>query len=376
MSNDSQIDRKAEREKFREYRRTRDPKLREELIVANCALAERIARHFAASGEPLEDLTQEAYIGLIKAVDQFNPDRGVQFNTYATHVITGHLRHYLRDLGKLIKEPAWMQEARYKVNRAIEELQQKLHREPTAREIAKHTGLKLQVVEQVLDTRELFQVESLDEPMETEEGEQIINGQLERLAYEEFVESSARLEDKIALEEALARLNRLQRKVIELFFYNEYTKTEIARILGISANYVGYLLQRGVQNLRDILTGKAPAKGVAKAAERFDPVTQFLQEWYFLEQLDLDVRRALRYQFPMAVGCAICPQLRSYHRRWRRKRLQTLLRALAQVTRSNLREVDYVGRVGKHEFLIALPHTERGARVAMQRVAERIRETF
>ena len=84
---------------------------------------------------------QEACIGLVKAVDQFNLSRGVQFNTYATHVINGHLRHYLRDLGKIIKEPAWMQEARHQVNLAVEELLQETGQAPTSQEVAKYLSL-------------------------------------------------------------------------------------------------------------------------------------------------------------------------------------------------------------------------------------------
>jgi RNA polymerase sigma factor (sigma-70 family) len=101
----------TEREKFRLYRQTRDERLREELINAYRPLAEHIARQFLHTGEPLEDLVQWALIGLIKAVDNYDPDVGVKFVTYAWHHIKGEISHYLRDQGKLIAEPAWLQEA-------------------------------------------------------------------------------------------------------------------------------------------------------------------------------------------------------------------------------------------------------------------------
>jgi len=376
LRQDDKINREAEKEKFRLYRRTRDPKLRDELISANIELARRIARRYAAiSNEPFDDLFQEACIGLINAVERYDPSMGTQFNTYATHVINGHLKHYLRDLGGLIKEPAWMQEERYRLNRAIEELRQKLHREPDPEEVAEYSGMSLELVKRILGSSSLFQVESLDEVMISEEGEEGVDSQLDRRALEGLWEDMQRLEDRLAIQQALQHLSRLQRKVIELFFYNELTKTEIARILGISANYVTYLLQRGLHNLRGLLTGKAPMR-VRRAMER-DEVTGFFGEQYFIERLSEDLRRAQRYSFSVSLAYIISPALRLYHRRWRARHFNSIISKLAEVIRSTLREVDYVGRMKVNEFAIAMPHTSaKGAAKAMERLKGKITATF
>ncbi|MCS7252559.1 MAG: sigma-70 family RNA polymerase sigma factor [Armatimonadota bacterium] len=377
MRQDERIDREAEKEKFRLYRQTRDPKLRDELISANIELARRIARRYATvCSEPFEDLFQEACIGLISAVERYNPDVGTQFNTYATHVINGHLKHYIRDFGKLIKEPAWMQEERYRLNRAIEELRQKFHRDPEPKEIAEHSGMDLELVKRLLSSGELFQVESLDEVMVSEEGEEGLDSQLDRMALEGLWEDMQRLEDRLAIQQALQHLSRLQRKVIELFFYNELTKTEIARMLGISANYVTYLLQRGLRNLHELLMGKAPVKG-KRVMERVDEVTGFFSEQYFTERLNEDLRRAQRYNFPVSVAYIVSPALKLYHRRWRTRHFNAVISKVAEVIRSNLREVDYVGRMKVNEFAIAMPHTTaKGAERAMERLKKKIIATF
>jgi len=368
--------RKSEIEKFRLYKRTRDPKLRDELVTANIDLARRLAQRYTITGEPFDDLFQEACIGLIKAVERYDPDRDIQFNTYATHVINGHLRHYLRDFGKLIKEPAWLQEKRYKVNKAIEELQHKLHRHPTAEEIAKHTGLKQELVEYILGTSELFKVESLDEIAMVEEGEEVLDSQLERMELEGVWSDIQQLEERISIEQALSYLNRLQRRVIELFFYKELTKTEIARMLGKSVNDITYLLKRGLQNLREILTSRGKV-GVKRAMEGVDEVTRFLNERQFLLRLEEDLRRAQRYEFPITVAYIISTKLQQYHRRWRSRHFNTVLSKLAELIRSNLREVDYVARMGVNTFAVALPHTDlKGASKAMERLRRKVETTF
>src|SRR5207237_10377493 len=98
-------------------------------------LVESIARRVSGAAEPTEDLVQEGYIGLITAVDGFNPSKGVKFSTYATHFVIGQIKHYLRDKGKIIKEPAWLQELNQKVTRVMETLSQELGRVPTNGEI-------------------------------------------------------------------------------------------------------------------------------------------------------------------------------------------------------------------------------------------------
>jgi len=248
----------TEREKFRLYRQTRDERLREELINAYRPLAEHIARQFLHTGEPLEDLVQWALIGLIKAVDNYDPDVGVKFATYAWHHIKGEISHYLRDQGKLIAEPAWLQEARIKVERARNELQQQLRREPTTDELVEATGLKPEVVQRVLETEQTFRTLSLDETVSDETDEEGTI-ELERLAGDE---SLADAEQRYLIRSALSKLPELQRKVIELFFWEDMSLTEIARLLGYSVTYISYLREQAIAALRKMF-GVAP-KGQPK----------------------------------------------------------------------------------------------------------------
>jgi RNA polymerase sigma-B factor len=239
-------DREKEREKFRLYRKTKDERLREELINEYRPLAEYIARQFADSGEPLEDLTQYALIGLIKAIEGYDPDRGVEFTTYAWYQIRGEISHYLRDQGKLISEPAWLQEARIKIERARNKLRQTLKREPIFEELVHETGLRPEVVRRVLETEQLFKVAPLDE---TPEEEEEVVTDLERLVVDEQVD----FEQRFLVRRAVEQLPELHRKVIEWLFWEDLTMTEIARLLGVSVTYVSYLYRQAIGNLRRIL---------------------------------------------------------------------------------------------------------------------------
>lgn len=237
----------TEREKFRLYRRTRDERLREELIREYRPLAEHLARLFADSGEPLEDLVQYALLGLIKAIDGYDPDRGVEFSTYAWYQIRGEISHYLRDQGKLIAEPAWLQEARIKVERARNKLRQVLKREPTEEELVRETGLRSEVVRRVLETEQLFHLVWLEETSEEEGSEGV--AELERLALEPAQDE---IEQRYLVRRAVEKLPELQRKVIEWLFWEDLTMTEIAKSLGVSVTYVSYLFRKAIKNLRQL----------------------------------------------------------------------------------------------------------------------------
>src|SRR5438067_450635 len=138
---------------LREYRETRSQEIRDQIVIQYTNLVESIARRFAGSAEPTEDLVQEGFIGLITAVDGYDPDKGVKFSTYATHFVIGQIKHCLRDRGKIIKEPAWLQELNQKVTRVVESLSQELGRMPTHAEIAKLMGMTEESITDLLTTR-------------------------------------------------------------------------------------------------------------------------------------------------------------------------------------------------------------------------------
>ncbi len=222
-------------------------------------LAEHIARQFLFSGEPLEDLIQVALIGLIKAVDRYDVNRGTAFATFAWYHIKGEISHYLRDQGKLIGEPAWLQEARIKVERTRQFLTQKLGREPTTQEIVEQSHLAQDVVELVRSTGGLFRVASLEEAA----GEESETVSMETTLLEQ---TPTDLETHFAVREAVSRLPDLQRKIVELVFWRDLSQTEVAKILGVSVTYVSYLFKEARNNLRRILSGQqiVPKRGTKR----------------------------------------------------------------------------------------------------------------
>src|SRR2546425_11596332 len=144
------------------YRQTRRAEYRDQIVMQYTNLVESIARRFAGATEPAEDLVQEGYIGLITAVDGYDATKGVKFSTYATHFIIGQIKHYLRDKGKIIKEPAWLQELNQKVVKVVESLAQELGLPPTHAEIGKLMEMSEENVSDLITTREVFKVASLD----------------------------------------------------------------------------------------------------------------------------------------------------------------------------------------------------------------------
>lgn len=232
--------------------------LRDHLVLVHAPLVEHCARSFTASGEPLEDLVQEGTIGLIKAVDRFDPDKGVRFSTYACHLISGEMRHYLRDLGKLIHEPGWHAQLRAQVTRSSEQLTQKLGRAPRPEEIASSLDIQPQIVRKVLESNNLLSVASLDAESDDSEGESTASvGNVSTRGYDETDSAdlplAMRVENRVVLAHALPQLRDLEQRAVRMFYFDECSKTEIARQLGISVNYAAYLVKRGVDHLRRII---------------------------------------------------------------------------------------------------------------------------
>ncbi len=257
---------------FRRLRGARDglrggdpSSLRDHLVMVHAPLVEHCARSFLASGEPLDDLIQEGYVGLIKAVDRFDPDKGIKFSTYSCHLIAGEIRHYLRDLGRLIHEPGWHFELRGRINRATDSLTQSNGRVPSAEEIANHLSVKPETVREVQERSSTLYVDSLEAKTEESAGE----GRTDFLERFQGEPSSAsdegRIEDQMFLEMALPQLRELEQVTLTMFFFDELSKSDIARKLGISVNYVSYLVKRGTESLKRILEASEPIPGALAA---------------------------------------------------------------------------------------------------------------
>src|ERR1700688_2561995 len=152
---DERFDRERTRELFIEFADSTDPSVRDELVLAHLTLVRYLAVRFAHRGETLEDLVQVGTLGLIKAIDRFDPSRGVEFTTYATPTVIGEIKRHFRDKGWAVKVPRRLQELNLAVNRAVENLSMELGRSPTVQNLSAKLGA---TDEQTIEAQELGQV--------------------------------------------------------------------------------------------------------------------------------------------------------------------------------------------------------------------------
>jgi RNA polymerase sigma-B factor len=240
------------REQFLAFAHQREAPLRDELVAAHLGLAEYLARRFANRGEPLEDLVQVASLGLIKAVDRFDPERGVEFSTYATHTIVGELKRHFRDKGWAIRAPRRMQELYLQLGKVVGTLSQELGHSPTIAELAAEVEVSEEEVLEALEAGQAYRSASLDAPVGNEEGETLGA----HLGEEDM--SLADVESRATLSPLLAQLPPRERLILHLRFFEGLTQSEIATRLNISQMHVSRLLARSVSELRN--AAEAPAR--------------------------------------------------------------------------------------------------------------------
>ncbi len=356
-------------ERLARYSRHPDPKVRDEIVLQYSNLVESIGRRFVGACEPLEDLIQEGYIGLIASVDKYDAGKGVKFSTYATHFIIGQIKHYLRDKGKIIKEPAWLQELNQRMTRVIESLNQKFGRQPDENQIAEVMQMPEQTVRELLTTREIFKVASLDGDKEDNPASR----DTEKIRDQKVVIFQLPIEDKIVLETALERLKDIERQVIAEHFYKGRNQTEIARRLGISCNYVSHILRNGTKKLRKILTTDeirdtqmqrtlvsrrvSAGEDTSDVVTVMDSTTGLYSRQYFEERLDEEISRAFRDQAKLSIillNVCLPEDLENYVRVLR---MDDLLYTIAQQIRDAVRKMDLLARFGETSFALILPHT-------------------
>jgi RNA polymerase sigma-B factor len=228
--------------------------LRNEL-VANCMpYVQKLARGLARRGnDPVDDLVQVGYMGLMKAIDKFNPLAGSSFKTYATYLITGEIRHYLRDKSSIIKAPRQMYELYYRINQIVQRLTDDLGRTPTDIEIAEELECPVHHVQDasIVDRRRTMI--SLDQFVTGADGTNGETMYIERLVDTKYFEFLQNQEDKLLLENALVHLKEELRQVIQLTYYEDMSQTEIAKHLGISQMQVSRRLRKALDILYGVL---------------------------------------------------------------------------------------------------------------------------
>lgn len=224
-------------------------KLRDQIVERCMPYVKKIAYGLARrSTDPVEDLVQVGNIGLIKAVDKFNPLVGSSFKTYATYFITGEIRHYLRDKTSMIKAPRQMYELYYRINQIVHKLTEQLGRTPTDVEIADELQCPVNKVTQAQDIERRRLPISLDQFMVNDgNGNETIY--LERLVDQAQSEVLENNENKLVLERAMGVLKEELRDVVRMTYYDDMSQTEIAEQLGISQMQVSRRLRKALEIL-------------------------------------------------------------------------------------------------------------------------------
>jgi RNA polymerase sigma-B factor len=229
-----------------EYGRTRDPALRDRLVEANANLVHFIARRFANRGEPLEDIEQVGFLGLIHAIERFDPGLENEFSTFATPTIMGEIRRYFRDRSWAVRVPRRLQENFLRVNRARQEMSATLGREPSISEIAERLELEPDDVLAALEVAPAQHALSLESrpSSDPEEGAELG----ERLGQSD--ENLELVETHDLLEKAMAHLTAREKQIVALRFIDQLPQTEVAERLGISQMHVSRLQRAALDHMR------------------------------------------------------------------------------------------------------------------------------
>jgi RNA polymerase sigma-B factor len=228
------------------YARKGDPTVREELVERFMPLARRLAARYRGDREPFEDLVQVASLGLVKALDRFEPRRGVAFSSYAVPTILGELKRHFRDRGWSVRVPRDLQERIARVERAVAELPGRLGRAPSVNEIAERLELDPEDVLEAMEASQAHHAMSLDAQAQTEEGEGIPLS--ERLG--EPDPAFEAVEYGTAVSDVLEDLSERDRLVLHLRFVEDLTQTQIAEQVGVSQMHVSRILRSALERLR------------------------------------------------------------------------------------------------------------------------------
>jgi RNA polymerase sigma-B factor len=328
-------------------------------------LVESIARRFQATGEPIEDLSQEGFLGLLSALEHFNPAKNVKFSTYATHFIAGAIRHCLRDRGKIIKEPAWLHELNAKINRTSEALTQKLGRAPQAAEIAQALNLTEEAVEEFLMTRQVFRVAAFESS--PDDGSEAMAGLVdpEKIRSDKYVTLQLPIEDRIVLEEAAQKLKALEQKVIYEFFYKDRNQTEIAKQFDISCNYVSHILKNATSKLRKIV-GEGEVRDRLKSREQsvVDAGSGLYTRQHMTSRLNEEISRSARASNNLSIllidlTCAKTTKGSAGEAVWV---------PCGDAVRQSIRRMDLAAKFGDDQVLVLLPETGHTVSVVAERL--------
>jgi RNA polymerase sigma-B factor len=234
---------------LRRYHEDGDLQAREQLIEQYMSLVRSLARRYSYRGEQLEDLVQIGAIGLIKAIDRFDLERGVELTTYATPNIIGEIKRHFRDKGWSVRVPRGLQELNVQLSRLVEQLTVQLARSPTIPELAKAAGVEEEEVLEALESGRAYTSLSLSVGGGVGDDDDL--DPLESLGTEEHEYEVS--EDRAVLAPGFKVLDERERKILQLRFFEGLTQSQIAQQVGISQMHVSRLIRRSLEKIRETI---------------------------------------------------------------------------------------------------------------------------
>ena len=237
---------REDRELFTRYLRNGEPGARDELVARFLPLARQLARRYQRAEEPLDDLIQVASIGLIKAIDRFDPDREVAFSSYAVPTILGELKRHFRDKTWSVRVPRDLQELALKVDRKVSELSRELHRSPSVNELAEAVGVNEEQILEALEASSAYRATSIDAPRGSEDDGSDTLGDQMGTSEQGF----GLAEDRATLARLLGTVTEREREVLRLRFEEDLTQAEIGERIGVSQMQVSRIIRQSLSRLR------------------------------------------------------------------------------------------------------------------------------
>ena len=257
------VTRASDKALLRRYHEQGDLAAREQLIEQYLSLVRSLARRYAYRGEQLDDLVQIGCIGLIKAIDRFDIDRGVELTTYATPNIIGEIKRHFRDKGWAVRVPRGLQELNVQLSKIVEDQTVQLGRSPTIPELAKAAGVEEELVLEALESGRAYTSLSLSASGSDEDGEL---DPLESLGTEEH--QYAVSEDRAVLAPGFRVLDERERRILHLRFFDGLTQSQIAQHVGISQMHVSRLIRRALEKIRDEIATDEQLEALAAPKRR------------------------------------------------------------------------------------------------------------
>lgn len=230
--------------RFREYRETNDRRLRNDLVTETLSIAQACARRFANRGEPLADLEQVAMLGLVKAVERFDPKFGVPFAGFAVPTITGELRRHFRDATWAVKVPRRAKDLHVRIPTVVNQLSAQTGRAPTPAEIAQELGISIDDLLDALDAGAAYRTTSTD----TTEGALAAS----HSTGGSEISDGLPPDERVLLTQLLETLDERERTIVYLRFFEDLSQSEIAEQVGMSQVHVSRLLRRALRDLKEL----------------------------------------------------------------------------------------------------------------------------